>query len=279
MRNFRSLVLGLVLVSLAGVSWGDSEIIKTIPLSIYIDDVSLAIVVIGCGIFAATSHLSGSTNAFLVLRDIGIPVGLFGALAGAFGISLYLADYTLVYNYTAIMLITALYGGIVSGIGIFVAGQDPTENLIPRSPMTIYCATFMILAICLWVMESSAGLGTYGSPILIGIFTAVFTLALATKKKTLTATIADAAFFSSMLCVLVGLIARFSNYVQPGIKVSMGGLVIGLLLYIFALCVSYGVGKQAEINAPRQNWHWLELAGFLVFMYFAPETLREVLSA
>lgn len=81
-----------------------------------------------------------------------------------------------------------------------------------------------------------------------------------------------------MLCVFVGLIARFSDFVQLGVKISMGALVIGLLLYIAALCVSYGSGGQAEINGQRQNWHWLELTGFLIFMYFAPETLREVLS-
>jgi len=279
MKIFRRLVLGLALVILSPLGWGDNAMIETIPLSIYIDGVSFAFVVVSCGIIAATSHLSGSTNAFAVLRDIGIPVGLLGSLAGAVGISLNLAEYAQVYSYTALMLITALYGGIVSGIGVFVAGQDLTENLIPRSPKAIYCATCVMLAVFIWTMDSAAGLGRFVSPILIGIFTAVFTLALATRKKTLTATIADAAFFSSMLCVIVGLIARFYDYVQLGIKISMSGLVIGLLLYISALCVSYGVGEQAEINGQRQNWHWLELAGFLIFMYFAPETLREVLSA
>ena len=157
--------------------------IESIPLSTYIDGNSFVIVVISCGIFAATSHLSGSTNAFTVLRDIGIPVGLFGALAGAFGISLNLTDYAQVYSYTALMLITGLYGGIVSGIGVFVAGQDLTENLIPRSPKAIYCATCGMLALCLWAMESSAGIGPYVTPILIGIFISVFSLALATRKK------------------------------------------------------------------------------------------------
>lgn len=251
---------------------------ETIPLSTYIDVNSFTIVVITCGIFAAASHLSGSTKAFAVLRDIGIPLGLFGALAGAFGVSLNLTDYAQVYSYTALMLITALYGGIISGIGIFVAGQQPTENLVPHSPMAIYCTTCVVSAICLWAMNSSAGIGPYVSPILLGIFTAVFALALATRKKAIATTIADAAFFSSMLCVFVGLIARFSDFVQLGVKISMGGLVIGLLLYIAALCVSYGSGGQAEINGQRQNWHWLELTGFLIFMYFAPETLREVLS-
>ena len=50
---------------------------ETIPLSTYIDVNSFTIVVITCGIFAAASHLSGSTKAFAVLRDIGIPLGLF----------------------------------------------------------------------------------------------------------------------------------------------------------------------------------------------------------
>jgi hypothetical protein len=52
-----------------------------------------------------------------------------------------------------------------------------------------------------------------------------------------------------------------------------------LLTYLFSVCISYGVVSQAEIDAQRQNWHWLELTGFLLFMYFAPETLREVLLA
>ena len=44
-----------------------------------------------------------------------------------------------------------------------------------------------------------------------------------------------------------GLIARFSEFVQLGVKISMGGLVIGLLLYISALAL-HGAGGQAEIN-------------------------------
>ena len=98
------------------------------------------------------------------------------------------------------------------------------------------------------------------------------------ERKTLTTAIL-LLHFSAMLCVFVGLIARFSEFVQLGVKISMGGLVIGLLFYISALCVSYGAGGQAEINGQRRNWHWLELTGFVIFMYFAPETLREVLSA
>jgi hypothetical protein len=81
MKIFRRLVLGLALVILSPLGWGDNAMIETIPLSIYIDGVSFAFVVVSCGIIAATSHLSGSTNAFAVLRDIGIPVGLLGRVS------------------------------------------------------------------------------------------------------------------------------------------------------------------------------------------------------
>jgi hypothetical protein len=41
--------------------------------------------------------------------------------------------------------------------------------------------------------------------------------------------------------------------------------------------VSYKFGTTEKINAPLINWHWMEVTGFLIFMFFAPETLRESL--
>ena len=61
MGNFRRLVFRLVLLA----SYAESvSMTETIPLSTYIDVNSFTIVVITCGIFAAASHLSGSTKAF-----------------------------------------------------------------------------------------------------------------------------------------------------------------------------------------------------------------------
>ena len=251
----------------------------TIPISIFMDILSLVVVGVGCLVVSVASQMSGSTRGFVVLRDIGLPLGLLGALAGALGISLNASDPALVYHYTAYMLVTAFYGGVVSGFGVFLGGQDPSKNTQPDSPVPIYLATFVTFAVAIWAMDSAAGIKLYFSPVLLGVFAAVGLLAIATKKKSLTGTLADASLFASMLCVMIGLIARFSDYVEQGLRISMGGLVLGLLVYVCALCMSYGTGAQAEINAQRKNWHWLELTGFLVFMYFAPETLREVLQS
>ena len=94
----------------------------TIPISIFMDIVSLVVVGVGCLVVSVASQMSGSTRGFVVLRDIGLPLGLLGALAGALGISLKASDPALVYHYTAYMLVTAFYGGVLSGFGVFFRG-------------------------------------------------------------------------------------------------------------------------------------------------------------
>jgi len=31
------------------------------------------------------------------------------------------------------------------------------------------------------------------------------------------------------------------------------------------------------VDVGRANWHWLEISAFLIFMFYAPETMREAL--
>jgi hypothetical protein len=254
-------------------------LIESPPLSIYLDVSSFTLVFVSCSVVAIASQMSGSTKGFVVLRDIGVPVALIGALAGAFGMALNLSDPSLIYQSTSLLLVTALYGGIVSGLGIFIGGQEPSIDSKPDSPIPIYLATGVTFFMCFWGMKISAGLELFFAPVLLSIYGIVVVLAFVRRKKSVLGVLADAALFGSLLCVIIGLIARFSDYVQAGLQISMGGLVLGLLTYLFSVCISYGVGSQGEIDAQRQNWHWLELTGFLLFMYFAPETLREVLLA
>ena len=100
--------------------------IESPPLSIYLDVSSFTLVFVSCSVVAIASQMSGSTKGFVVLRDIGVPVALIGALAGAFGMALNLSDPSLIYQSTSLLLVTALYGGIVSGLGIFIGGQEPS---------------------------------------------------------------------------------------------------------------------------------------------------------
>ena len=37
------------------------------------------------------------------------------------------------------------------------------------------------------------------------------------------------------------------------------------------------LNQLSKIETGRANWHWMEVTAFMVFMLFAPETLRETL--
>ena len=253
---------------------------ETLPFAVFADFISLCLILGSASLIALATHFSGSTSAAVVFRDLGTPLGLLGAMVGAFGGSLNMQDAAEVYPYTAIILIAVLYGGILSGAGVFIAGKDPAEDQTPTTPYPIYIVMTVVAMLFMWAMDAAAGsvgIAQYSSPILFGIFAGVFGLALATRKGRRTETLADAALFAALLSVIAGLVTRLSGYIYEGLQISMGGLVLGLLAYILSVCMSYASGSQRDINAMRQNWHWLELTGFLIFMYLAPETIREAL--
>ena len=94
-----------------------------------------------------------------------------------------------------------------------------------------------------------------------------------------------ASLLSAMISLVFGLIVLYQSYsggglnegMYEGLSIAMNGLNYGLFSYICIYMVSYKFGTTEKINAPLINWHWMEVTGFLIFMFFAPETLRESL--
>ena len=66
---------------------------------------------------------------------------------------------------------------------------------------------------------------------------------------------------------------------RDAINLAINGLNYGLTIYIFAYVISRSKVdmKSKKIETGRANWHWMEVTAFMVFMLFAPETLRETL--
>ena len=88
-----------------------------------------------------------------------------------------------------------------------------------------------------------------------------------------------------MISLVFGLVVLYTSFsgeglnegMYEGLSIAMNGLFYGLFTYIFIYIFSYKFGTTAKIDAPLMNWHWMEVTGFLIFMFFAPETLRESL--
>jgi hypothetical protein len=67
----------------------------------------------------------------------------------------------------------------------------------------------------------------------------------------------------------------FRGETEFGLMVSVTGLIYGLVGYVGIYVATYSTDYKPHISATRTNWHWIELTGFLIFMFLAPDTLLD----
>ena len=149
--------------------------------------------------------------------------------------------------------------------------------------------TFILVAflgLTLWAMNGAAGLAAFINPVALSVFgTTVIAAILLSDSDHRVEALCQASLLSAMISLVFGLIVLYGSFsgdginegMYEGLSIAMNGLNYGLFSYISIYIVSYNFGTTERIDAPLMNWHWLEVTGFLIFMFFAPETLRESL--
>ena len=142
------------------------------------------------------------------------------------------------------------------------------------------------LGLTWWAMDNAAGLAVFINPVALSVFgTTIIVSILLSDSDHRVEVLCQASLLSAMLSLVLGLIVLYRSFsgdginegMYDGLKIAMNGLSYGLLSYISIYVVSYKFGTTEKIDAPLMNWHWMEVTGFLIFMFFAPETLRESL--
>mgnify|MGYP001197917343 FL=1 len=243
-----------------------------------------ASVVIMLATLAPTTFLiarSNSAHWSQVLLALGVPTGLLGGSLGVTGMALNIDDPTAAYPASGILLLTILYGGVISAVGYFAKKLSSHQNsLLPKKSIVI-ALTFFIL-IMGWAMESSAGIMAFVSLEAISVFCAVIGWQIFVNKQIRFQSLAEASLFASILCLILGLIQwhQAGTLDREAIAFALNGLNYGLMIYIVLYLVSLSAeDKDAnKIETGRANWHWMEVTAFMIFMLFAPETLRETLA-
>lgn len=212
-----------------------------------------------------------------LMRDMGIPVALVACMLGTLSSALNITDADQVYPATSVMLIQIIYGGAVACIGYFFSpeSQAKINKLVRKVPVMISAALFSsaILLMCNMFVDISI---LFDPTALVIMAFSIF-LVLLGRRPISYALVAQSLLFGSIGCVVVGLIYRFSGFIDQGLTTSMVGLMNGLILYVLIFVLSHLEDGEQEIDTSLFTWHWLEISGFLIFMYFAPETLRETL--
>jgi len=78
-----------------------------------------------------------------------------------------------------------------------------------------------------------------------------------------------------MVAVIAGLITLFMGDKDKGLFVAANGLLYGLVGYVILYIWYAGRPEGETINAPLTNWHWMEVTGFFIFMFLAPDTILD----
>jgi len=207
-------------------------------------------------------------------------LGLLAAVAGFIwhlGTDGLTGDYTRLYPLTGLVLTTVLYGGVASAVGYFAAKSIDLGD--GRILLTRAQGFFMsALVVCLFLlMFGTDGLMLIWNPPALAILISCIVTAGLINPQTKLASAAEATIFASLLLLVLGIIYFYfsdAEKIEPLMLTTVGlayGIVAYLLLYFASL-----VYQAPFVNVSSANWHWLELCAFLIFMLYAPETIREI---
>ena len=257
--------------------------------SYFVDSASLTAVFVPLFVTCVALWFSCKAKWNVLFRDLGVPFGLFFSVLGATGMSLTMKDVSAYGPATGIMLLTITYGGLVSALGHFStfkrSSPERHNNEKTASWMVITLILVAFLFFTLWAMVI-IGFTDFFNLVALCVFgTSIVSAILLSDSEHRTEVLCQASLLSAMISLVFGLIVLYRSFsgdglnegMYDGLKIAMNGLNYGLFSYICIYMVSYKFGTTEKINAPLINWHWMEVTGFLIFMFFAPETLRESL--
>ena len=265
----------------------------------FIDLSSLVLVFAPLFIICVSLWFSCQAKWNVLFRDLGVPLGLCWSVLGATGMVL-ITEAKAIGPATAVMLLTITYGGLVSALGYFSTFKrsEPSSqnNQQKASWQAISLILISSLGILLFFASAAAGpsqdrlvatvADLFINPMALSVLgTTVIAAILLSDSDHRIEVLCQASLLSAMISLVFGLVLLYKSFsgeginegMYEGLKIAMNGLLYGLLSYICLYIVSYKFGTTEKIDAPLMNWHWMEVTGFLIFMFFAPETLRESL--
>ncbi len=280
MQNYKAIALKTV----GGVAIPASIWVTTGDNSWTLDVNSAILVFIPAFVAAICLHFGFGQHWARTLLVLGVPLGLLSTSIGLVQIVTSITDTGAAGPAMAVCLITLLYGGLVSAIG-FAAHNS--ENLTPhRAGSVIWWALPMVLIAILAAWASWASWTPHflrGDVLVVTLASIVTFMSFRRNSPSITRW-AEATLFSSIICVGLGVLRWFgnTNYIDGNIDFdaltfAIVGVLYGCTLYIGAYFYSFRYGQSDFGDAPRMNWHFLEINAFLYFLTIAPISLPESL--
>jgi hypothetical membrane protein len=249
------------------------------PSSALLDVVSFVIVVAVAIGGACLLKYGGNQPISQTLLATGVPMGLISSYIGVVLIVSKTDDgAAYLGNALAVMLLTALYGGLVSALG-YAINDASSSAMYPIKKR--YLVIFSVSVIALILMGIGENGELFFDPIIFSMYLTFILsfLVLGRGKEHFTVVIADAALFASVIIIIFSLIFWFGidstadnrgELIRETIVFSSLGVMYGSLIYLLTYIVSLGCVIEQRIDVKKMNWHLTEVNAFLLFLAFAP---------
>ena len=249
------------------------------PSSALIDIPSFLIVVAVAIGGACLLKYGGNQPIAQSLLATGVPLGLIGSYIGVVVIVSRMQDgAAYLGNALAVMLLTALYGGLVSALG-YAINDASSSAMYPIKKR--YLVIFSVSVIALILMGIGENGELFFDPIIFSMYLTFILsfLVLGRGKEHFTVVIADAALFASAIIIIFSLIFWFGvdstadnrgELIRETIVFSSLGVMYASLIYLLTYIVSLGCVIEQRIDVKKMNWHLIEVNAFLLFLAFAP---------
>jgi hypothetical protein len=255
------------------------------PSSALLDVPSFMIVVVVAIGGAFLLKYGGNQPIAQTLLATGVPMGLIGSYIGVVVIVSKADDGENLGNALTIMLLTALYGGLVSALGYAINDASSSAMYPIKKRYLVIFSVSVIALILMGIGENGMGIGENGElffdPIIFLMYLTFILsfLVLGRGKEHFTVVIADAALFASVIIIIFSLIFWFridstaenrGELIRETIVFSSLGVMYGSLIYLLTYIVSLGCVIEQRIDVKKMNWHLTEVNAFLLFLAFAP---------
>ena len=221
------------------------------------------------------------------IKNLAVPVGLVGSLIGTTALldghvsDNFARSIDDVYEAIAAMMLTMIFGGILAATAYFLEQKNPPDKDSSVKTLsrfrTILALIFGFAPTLLLMQQQQRSLDAWLSPTPLALTASLLGLAwFVSKKSNRYELLSNACLCSSIIGLLVGVTLVFVGDLPQGLAVAGNSLNYGLLAYIAIYIIAATQGASDQLNAWLLSWHWMEIAGFFVFMFLAPQTIIDI---
>lgn len=227
------------------------------------------------------------SQSFGHIKNLAVPVGLVGSLIGTTALlddhvsANFARSINDVYGAVAAMMLTMIFGGILAASAYFLEQKNPPDKDIHVKTLarfrTILVLIFGFAPILLLAQQQQRSLDAWLSPTPLVLIASLLGFAwFVSKKSNRYELLSNACLCSSIIGLLMGVTLVFVGDLPQGLSVAGNSLNYGLLAYIAIYIIAATQGASNQLNAWLLSWHWMEIAGFFVFMFLAPQTIIDI---